>query len=87
MRQFPHQCSKTNARVLQLGRSNKLYWEADGVDAHTTLLSIGFGVKTIDRQHNVFNRPTGEFVAENINLYFFIAVIKRAHGLRNALHR
>ena len=37
MRQFSHECSKTNARVLQLGRPNKLYGEAHCMDAHTPL--------------------------------------------------
>ena len=67
MRQFPHPCSKTNARVLQLGRPNKLYGEADGVDAHATLSSVGLGIKSVDRQHHVLNRSTGKLIAENIN--------------------
>jgi hypothetical protein len=45
-----------------------LYGEADGVDAHATLLSIGLGVKTIDRsaQRPSIDRPV-KLVAENIN--------------------
>ena len=87
MRQFSHECSKTNARVLQLGRPNKLYGEAHRVDAHTSLPSACLGVQPIDGQHDFFNRSARKFITKDVDGDFLVSVIKGSDSLRNALDR
>jgi hypothetical protein len=87
MREFSHECSKTNARVLQFGRPDKLYGEAYRMDAHAPLAGPGFCVQSIDCEHHFFNRSTRKFIAKNVDGDFLISVIKRPDGLRNTLDR
>ena len=87
MRQFSHECSKTNARVLQLGRSNKLYGEAHCMDAHASLPCTCLGVQPVDGKHDFFNRSARKFIAKDVDGNFLISVIKRPDSLRNAFDR
>ena len=48
MRQFSHECSKSDARVLQLRWAYKLYGEAHRVDAHPALSRLRFRIELID---------------------------------------
>ena len=83
MCEFSHECSKTNARVLQLGRPNKLYGEPDRMDAHPTLTCARLSIQSVDRKDDLFNRSTCEFIAKNIDGYLFFIVVERSACLRN----
>jgi hypothetical protein len=67
MRKFSHECSKTNASVLQFGRPDELYGEAYRMDAHAPLAGPGFCIQSIDREHDFFNRSTCKFIAKNVD--------------------